>query len=519
MPKTTADLILCHANIITLDQKQPRAAMVAIKGNRILKVGAEEEAIDCLRGTKTKVIDCQSKTIVPGFNDAHCHPIGFATSLLSVDCRHQVARSITEIQERIRRRAQQIPRGNWIRATGYHEFYLAEKRHPNRRDLDEAAPYHPVKLSHQSGHACVLNSLALQLVGMSRETPEPPGGVIERDLDTGEPNGLLLEMNTYVEKAMPPPTEEEMEKGFRLANQEYLSHGITSLQDASWGDSIERWQIFRQLKEQGRLKSRISMMIGADEIEQSERSGLFPGSSLGNQLRVGGVKMIPHTTTGALSPPQEELNQLAYKAHRAGFQLALHAIGEDVVEAAIAALEYALCQLPKPDHRHRLEHCSVCPPRLVLRLRNIQAIVVTQPPFIYYNGERYLGTVPPADLRWLYPVGSLLASGVKVAASSDSPVIPNNPLVGIYAAATREAQTGQHISPQESVSPLEALQMYTLGAAYASFEERVKGSIAPGKLADLVVLSHDPTELALEEIKNIQIIMTIIDGEVVWEKH
>jgi len=512
----TADLLLHNARVITLDQSQPKAAIVAIKGNRILQVGREED-VGFFKGAKTRVIDCQGITIVPGFNDAHCHPIGLAVSLLSVDCTPSSVRSIAELQAKIRQRAEQTPEGKWIRATGYNEFYLAEKRHPNRWDLDKAAPHHPVKLSHRSGHACVLNSLALKLLGISGETPEPSGGIMERDLETGEPNGLLFEMNPYVEESMPFLSEDELEKGVGLANEEFLSYGITSLQDATWSDGLKRWQILRGFKEREKLAPRVSMMIGIDEIEEFKQGGLSRGSG-DSQLRLGGVKVILQTTTGPLNPPQEELNQLVQKAHQAGFQLALHAVEENTVEAAITALECALCQVPKPDHRHRLEHCSVCPPHLAQRLKDMRAIVVTQPSFIYYSGERYLATVPPADLKCLYPIGSLLASGVKVAASSDAPVVPPNPLVGIYAAVTRATETGQTLMPQEGISRLEALKMYTLEAAYASFEEGVKGCLTPGRLADLVVLSDDPIEVPPEEIKEIEVVTTIVDGKVVWQK-
>ena len=511
-----ADLLLHNAKVITLDESQPRVEMVAIKGNRILNVGREED-VESFKGARTRVVACQGKTIVPGFNDAHCHPIGLAAGLLSVDCGPSSVRSIVELQAQIRQRAKQTPKGKWIRAVGYNEFYLAEKRHPNRWDLDKAAPHHPVKLSHRSGHACVLNSLALKLLGISEETPEPPDGIIERDLETGEPNGLLFEMNPHVEKLTPPLSEEEMERGIGLANEEIISRGITSLQDATWSDSLKRWQILRGLKEREKLVSRVSMMIGIDELEEFKQRGLSTGSG-DSQLRLGGVKVILQTTTGSLNPPQEELDQLVSKAHKAGFQLALHVVEENTVEAAITALEYALCQIPKPDHRHRLEHCSVCPPHLVQRLKDIKAIVVTQPPFIYYSGERYLATMPQDDLRWLYPIGSLLSSGLRVAASSDSPVAGLNPLVGIYAAVTRAAETGQTLLPQEGISRLEALKMYTLEAAYASFEEGVKGCLTPGRLADLVVLSDDPTKVPPEEIKEIEVVMTIVDGKVVWQK-
>jgi len=438
--------------------------------------------------------------------------------MLSVDCSPSAAGSIAGLQARLGERAMQTPAGKWIKGTGYNEFYLAEKRHPNRWDLDMAVPRHPVKLSHRSGHACVLNSPALQLAGISIETPEPPGGIIERDLETGEPNGLLFGMNSYVEKVIPPVSEKEIEEAFRLANQEYLSHGITSLQDASWTDSYKRWQRFYRLKERRELTPRLSMMIGAEEIEDFQERGLSMWSG-NSQLQLGGVKIIVQMTTGSLDPPEEELNRLASKAHEAGFQLAFHVIEESTLEASIAVLEHLLQRIPMAQHRHRIEHCSVCPPQLAQRLKNTGAMVVTQPPFIYYSGERYLATVPQDDLKWLYPIGSLLGGGIEVAASSDSPVVPFDPLIGIYAAVTRKAETGQVLLPHEGISASEALKMYTLSAAYSSFEERSKGSIVAGKLADLVVLSDDPTRVPPEEIKDIQVSMTIIDGEVVWERN
>lgn len=511
-----ADIVLYNARAITLEPVQPSAELIAIKGNKVLCIGRNDD-LGSFKGTKTEIIDCHGRTIVPGFNDAHCHPPGFATHMLSVECRPPVVRSIADIQDRLSERAAQTPRGKWIKAIGYNEFYLAEKRHPNRWDLDKAVPCHPVKLSHRSGHACVLNSLALQLVGISIETPEPPGVIIERDLETGEPNGLLYGLNPFVEKVIPPLSDEELGRAFGLADQEYLSRGITSLQDASWTDGLKRWQRFHRLKERGELTPRLSMMIGAEDIDEFQGIGLSMGSG-DSQLRLGGVKIVLQMTTGSQTPPQEELNRLAYKAHEAGFQLAFHVVEESTLEAALTALEHLLRQIPKSDHRHRIEHCSVCPPHMVRRLKRMGAMVVTQPLFIYYNGERYLATVSQDEMKWFYPIGSLLSSGIEVAASSDSPIVPFDPLIGMYAAVTRKAETGQSVLPQEGISSLEALKIYTLGAAYASFEEKLKGSIATGKLADLVVLSDDPTRVPPEEIKEIQVLMTIVDGKVVWER-
>jgi len=509
-----ADLILKNANVITLDPAQPTAKLVAIRGGKIWLVG-DNEVLESARGAKTKVIDCQGKTVVPGFNDAHCHIFALIRKLLSLDLSPPSVNSIADIKAAIRHRARNTPSGRWLTGTGYNEFYLAEKRHPNRWDIDEVAPQHPVVLAHRSLHACVLNSLALSLAGITMETPEPVGGLIDRDLDTGEPTGLLFEMLGYVlQKVMPPLSEDELAKGIALANQHYLSYGITSLQEATVSNNLSQWQTFHRFKH--KLKSRVSMMFGIDVLSQFQEAGLTAGSG-DSQLRLGGVKLILNETTGQLQPSQPELNQQALSAHRAGFQLAIHAIEPSTVEAAIIALEYAHSHLPQAGRRHRIEHCSVCPPQLLERLSELQAIIVTQPPFIYYSGERYLATVPASQLPWLYRIKSFLDSGLIAAGSSDSPVVPDNPLVGIYAAVTRRAESGQQLQPEECISAKQALAMYTMNAAYASFEEGIKGSISQGKLADMVVLSNDPTGVPPEQIKDIQVEMTIIGGKVVYE--
>ena len=258
------------------------------------------------------------------------------------------------------------------------------------------------------------------------------------------------------------------------------------------------------------------MMPGIESLSQFQADGLAPGSG-DSQLRLGGAKVILSEATGQLYPPQPELNEQALNAHQAGFQLAIHAVQPSTVEAAISALEYAQSRFPQAGRRHRIEHCSECPPRLLRRLKKLQAAVVTQPPFLHYSGERYLASLPADRLRWLYRIKSFLDSGLIVAGSSDSPVVPDNPLVGIYAAVTRRANSGQQLLPGECISASQALAMYTINAAYVSFEEGIKGSITRDKLADLVLLSDDPTKVSPEKIKNIKVEMTIIGGEVVWE--
>ena len=509
-----ADIILKNANVITMEPGQPAAESVAIKGDRILLVGGSEE-LEQVTGAKTRIIDCQGGTVVPGFNDAHCHVFSFIRKLLGIDLSPSSVNSIADIKAAVNQRARSTPQGNWLTGTGYNEFYLAEKRCPNRRDLDEAAPHHPVVLAHRSLHACVLNSPALSLAGITRETEDPPGAIIDRDLVTGEPTGVLFDMLGYIrEKVLPPISEEKLTRGIALADKHYLSHGITSLQEATISNNLGRWQTYHRF--QDRLRSRLSVMLGIDSLAQFQEAGLSPGSG-DSRLRLGGAKIMVKETTGELEPAQSELNRQALAAHRAGYQLAIHAIEPNTVEAAVTALEYVNNHLPQTNRRHRIEHCSVCPPPLLERLGKLQAVVVTQPLFLYYSGERYLATVPADHLSWLYRIKSMLNSGLVVAASSDSPVVPDNPLVGIFAAVTRQAESGQQLLPGESVSTEQALAMYTINAAYASFEENIKGSIAPGKLADIVVLSDDPVKSPPEKIKDIRVEMTIIGGRVVWE--
>ncbi len=510
-----ADLILFNANIIPIGPGSGNARLVAIRKGKILAV-AGNDALEDFRHARTKVIDCKGNTLLPGFFDAHCHIHAFAESLVTLNLspRNNVS-SILDIISEVRLLSRCLPSGTWIRGKGYNEFYLAEKRHPLRRDLDKAAPALPIKLTHRSGHAHVLNSTALDLVGISRNTPDPPGGLIDRDIKTGEPTGLLFEMGHFLSKRIPPLDSKELEHGIKMANRELLSLGITSIQDASIHNDIDKWDQFRFWKEQGFLNPRVNMMIGIQEL--NEHKGQDFSSLVGEkQLRLSGVKIILDETTGQMYPPQSELNEMVLRIHRLGLQAAIHAIEEAAIESACSAIEYSLNKIPKPDHRHHIVHCSVCPPSLSERIASLAIMVVTQPSFIYYNGDRYLKTVPDEQLRHLYPVGMLMNSGVNVAGSSDCPIVPADPLIGVYAAISRETEAGEVLMPEKGVPPLDALRMYTCNASKITFEDKIKGTIAPGKLADMVVLNGDPTRLPADEIKDIKVEKTILNGEVVW---
>ena len=514
---SSTSLALINANIMTLDPQRPSANWMVINGERIAFIGEEKHLIENIFSS-TKIIDCKAKTIIPGFIEAHCHLRAFAESLLTLDLNPSNGfRSLADINAAIKDLSEKTLPGSWTRGRGYNEFYLAEKRHPTRWDLDEVSPDNPVKLTHRSGHAHVLNSLALKLVGISMETADPPGGLIDRDINTGEPTGLLYEMGQLLSERVPRLNPQELIRGVGLANNRLLSLGITSVQDASHLNDSERWREICSWKEAGLFMPRIDFMLGPIGLKQLGAQD-FSSRLEENQLRLNGVKIILDETTGRLHPSQEELNNTVLEIHESGFQVAIHAVEESAVESACSAVEYALRRSPRPDHRHRIEHCSLCTPLLASRLASLGIMVVTQPPFIFYNGDRYLQTVPEHQLEHLYPIKSLLEAGISVAGSSDCPIAPPNPLIGIYSAVSRKSETGKTVGEREKIGPLDAILMFTVNAARVSFEESLKGSITPGKLADLVVLNGDPTKAPADEIKDMEVEMTILNGEVVWEK-
>ena len=359
--------------------------------------------------------------------------------------------------------------------------------------------------------------MALDRAGISINTPDPPGGLIDRSAPTGEPTGILFEMNDFLSKRIEPLGEREFNHGLELVNQELLSLGITAIHEASSQNGIKQWMSLCAWKEKDKFLPRVNMMLGLNGFNTREQND-FSCFHNQDQLRLSAVKIILDETTGPLYPSQMELNNLVLEIHQAGLQVAIHAIEETAVESACIAIEHALKQAPKPDHRHRIEHCSVCSPALAKRLASSGILVVTQPAFIYHNGDRYLETVSNPEIQYLYPIATLIKNGVSVAGSSDSPIVPPNPVNAIYAAVSRRTKTGNIVSKKERIDPVAALRMYTTGAAKATFNEAKRGSITAGKLADLVVLNGDPTKLLPAEIKELAVQMTILNGNIVWNK-
>jgi len=513
------DLVLYNANVVTLDDRGPRAEIVTVRGGRIVWVGSNADT-SSLQSHDTRSIDCEGGTLIPGFVDAHIHLMAYAASLVAVDCRPPSVASITELQRTLRVRAETVPAGEWVRGSGYDEFALREGRLPTRWELDEAVPDHPIRLNHRSGHACVLNSAAMDRVGITSETTEPPGGTIARDLDSGEPSGLLLEMDDYLDGRIPSLSHEELEEGFRLANKRLVSAGVTSLHDATPSNSPDRWDAFERLKADEKLTPRVTMMAGSDHLDEFLQRGFRFGYG-DARLGLGHVKIMQTMSSGGLHPSPRELADLVQQSHKAGFPVAIHAVEAEAVESAADALlagQFTRPRLvPSDAPRDRIEHCSECPPTTLDKLRRSGATVVTQPSFVYHSGPRYLAKVPEPTRPWLYRTNSFLDAGLGPAAGSDAPVVDLNPMFGVYAAVTRHTESGETLGKQERLSALDALRMHTISGARAAGLGAALSSIEVGKLADMVLLDRDPADVEADEIRDIQVRMTVAGGQVVWE--
>ncbi|HEU0020464.1 MAG TPA: amidohydrolase [Dehalococcoidia bacterium] len=521
----TADLMLTNARVLTLNPRQPMAHAVAVNGETILAVGAATD-LQKLSGPDTQLIDCQGLTLLPGFVDAHCHLLALASSLTGIGCGEESVKGIGDLMRVIGRQAGQTPPGEWIRGYGYDHLSLREMRHPTRWDLDEATLQHPVRLNHRSGHAVVLNSQGLALAGIGRDTPDPVGGVIQRDPNSGEPTGVLFEMAGFLRERL-APVPDRRDQSIRRLNRKLLECGITSVQDAGPNNDPARWSVFRDLVDSGSLVSRVTMMAGATHLQEFTAAGMIWGSG-DHRLRLGHAKIMLTLTTGELHPSLPELKELVSRCHRSGFPVAIHAVESDAVAAAAAVLggsDRVWANTGSQTNRYdRIEHCSECPVQVLGLVRTSGAVVVTQPGFVYWNGDGYLDRVPSELLPHLYGIDSLHGAGISVAFSSDAPVIAPDPWPGICAAVTgytrlkarfpRPEATGRN----SETSVLAALRQYTIGGALAEGTQQAKGSIQPGKLADLILVDADPTRVAKSALDGIKTVVTVVGGRVAWER-
>ena len=472
-------------------------------------VGDESDAAR-LSGPSTRRYDGHGGVLLPGFHDAHLHLLGMAARLLSLDCTPASVPSLGALRDRLGEAARQAPPGAWLRGWGYDETALAERRYPTRYDLDAVAPHNPVRLTHRSGHAAVLNSLALEAVGIRRETPDPPGGAIDRD-EHGEPTGLLLEMGAYLADRVPRLAPDDLERGVREANAWLLSRGVTAVQDASPDNDLSRLCLLTRMVDNGLLVPRLTFMPGVRNLDE------FQGESAGCRPRLGHAKIMLTASTGALSPSPEELEAMVREAVGRGYPVAVHCVEAEAVRAAADVLG----RIRPPEGSaapHRIEHASELPPEALEAVRSSGAMVVTNPGFIHFGGERYLRTVPAEEQPWLYRIGSLHRAGVPLAFGSDAPVEMPEPLAELAAAVTRSSIEGGLLgSASEAVAAHEVVRIAIRGGAHAAGAGAWLGALRPGTAADLVLLDGDPFRRSPAEWPHIRVLATIAAGQVVWE--
>lgn len=512
-----ADLVLYGGRVLTLDSARPVADAVAVSAGRILAVGGEGELRSYVT-PHTQTLACTGQTVLPGFIDPHLHLCAWASRFCGIDL--SAARSIAEIQKRLADHlsslsGRDLSSENWLRGYGYDEFWLAEQRHPTKQDLDQVSREHPIIIRHRTGHAAVLNSAALSRTGIDRQFTPPAGGTIERDPRTGEPTGVVYESEKFLRTVVPPLPFHDFTASVQRASAELLRLGVTSFHDAGAGNTLEDFAFFCRLNAAGLLLSRVTVMIGIDALPQLLDARLAPFSG-NDRVRLGSVKILLHESLGDLYPPVDDLKEMVWQVHRQGFQVAVHAVEEGPVCAALAAIETSQQRLPRVDHRHRIEHCAVCPPPFIDKLVETGTTVVTQPGFLYFYGEKYARAVDLDRQGWLYRTKSLRERGVPVAGSSDCPVAPLSPLIGVQTAMTRESQTGIRLNCQERLSLYDALALFTTAGAWIGFEEGQKGRIVPGMLADLIVLDGDLLVVQAKDISTLNVTTTIVGGDIVW---
>jgi len=534
-PAEKADLALLNGNIVTMNKELPQAQAVAIRGNTIVKVGQNKD-INPFIGEETKVIDLEQKLVIPGLIDAHIHPFGVGRTLArtALDLR---GLDKEQILDKVAQKVKEVEKGVWITGKGWDLGFFQEKKFPTRYDLDAVAPDNPVALSPVSGHSGWYNSLALRLSNIDKNTKDPEGGRIFRD-EQGEPTGILAEKAQGLikrERRGYGEGSEERETNIKLAMEQFKKWGITGIHDASAGrGSLE---LYEELKKKGELTVRVYAMISAsgdvfseylnkgpqvDNFFTARSIKVFIDGALGPQ---GALLFEPYAdspdTSGLQMLEEEEAYSIVKRSLEKGFQVCTHAIGDKGIHIMLNLYQRALEENPVEDHRFRIEHASVIHEKDLPRFKELNVIASMQPVFLGEYGRWAEDRLGPQRAKNVLPFRQLLDAGVIIAGGTDyTSSDSGNPFINFYTAVTRKSPFGvsEEWHGQEKVTREEALRMLTLDAAYAAFEEDIKGSIEAGKLADLAVLSQDIMNVDEEEILNTEVLITILDGKIIYSK-
>lgn len=521
----TVDLILTNGKIITVDDEFSIRDTVIVDDGRILETGGAELT---LKYQSEETVDLQGKVLMPGFNDSHTHIRGRPQRYIELGD----VSSISEIQDLIRTKITEIGEGEWVTGYGWSEDELEEGRRPLRADLDAAAPNNPVILTRAGGHSAVVNSSALNRADVTLATPQPEGGVIERGQD-GQLNGVIRERQELVGRLVPDSTYEELIASLETNLNDLLRLGITSITDASKPPGqFAMWEELYRTAKLPLPRSQVQFQWFDVDGINDVKARVGKGTDF---LKIGPIKVFadggftgpaaytlePYRNQGEyrgyLNMSPRELAAHLNEIHDAGWQIGIHAIGDAAIVMVVNILADALERNPREDHRHYLNHFSMRPPELTMDLMAEHQIHITQQPNFTYTLEgRYVDNLDGWRLQHNNPLRSPMDHGIKVAISSD--ILPIGPMVGIYAAVTRKGMTGTVYGADEAITREEAIRAYTATGAYLNFEEDIKGSIEPGKFADMIVLSDDILSVTDEQIMDIQVLGTYVDGKLVYSR-
>lgn len=529
-------LIIVNGRVRTMDSARPTADAVAIYGNRVVAIGSSKE-IRSMAGPQTRLIDAHGQLVLPGFNDAHVHFLSGGFQLASVDLRD--ANSQAEFADRIRRFAEKVPSGRWITGGDWDHERWPGGLLPTKELIDRYTPTTPVFVNRLDGHMSLANSVALKLAGVTRETKDPPGGLIVRDARTGEPTGVLKDSAmSFVWKVVPQSSFEEKLTAARAATEHAARLGVTSVQDMSAGNDVG---VYQTLLNHGELKTRVYAVSPLPSWERLARTGVRAhfGSDM---LRIGGLKGFSDGSLGSTTAffyepyndapdtrglsgdemfPEGAMLERVRAADRAGLQVMIHAIGDRANDLILAIYERVARENGERDRRFRIEHAQHLRPQDIPRFGQVKVIASMQPYHAIDDGRWAEKRIGHERATTTYAFKSLLDSGAMLAFGTDWTVAPLDPMLTIYAAVTRRTLDGKNPLgwiPEQKISVEEAVRAYTVGSAYAEFSEKEKGTITPGKLADLVIINSDIFQIDPREIEKARVVMTIMDGRVVYER-
>lgn len=540
-PQTqTADIVFRNGNVYTANDKAPRAEAIAVKADRIIFVGTNADA-QKLVGQNTRVVDLKGKTVLPGFTDSHQHLSGVGLREMTLNL--EGTSSLDDFLAKVKARVDQTKPGDWVTGRGWIETHWKPAAFPTRSDLDKVAPNNPVIFGRADGHASVVNSAALKLAGVDKDTPNPFGGEISKDKQTGEPNGMLIDSaQGLVRRRVPPTSQEDAERAVVLGVKRNIELGWTQIQDA--GGGYADVEIFKKLYEAGTIKLRIFKAVHGPGPSATRL--LNEGATIGaygNRFTFRTIKVVsdgalgsrgaalaaPYSdasdTSGFLTVKAEDLRPMLREALRKGIQVETHAIGDLANRFILDEYEAALKDVPAAerkvaDPRWRVEHAQIVNPADIPRFAKLGIIPSMQPS--HAIGDLFFAPsrVGVARLKGSYAWESFIKSGVIVPGGSDAPVERGEPMIEFYAAVARKDQkgfSGEGWHPEEAVTREQALKMFTLWPAYAAFEDTLRGTIEVGKLADLTILSADIMKIPAPEILKTRCVMTVINGEIVYE--